>query len=392
MTQTKKTKKTTVTYSMLNMFKNCRQQCKYKYFENLKPLQAESFALHFGSVIHDALEIWHTNYDFELVIKHLDKSYSNRYNDEQEKESWHKASAMMRGYKNRYPSESFQVVSLEEEFKGKVTNPITNYSSHNFEFRGKIDGLIKRDDEYWLLEHKTASRVDDSYINKLWTDFQITIYSYYIEKKHNIQIAGILYNILQKVTKAKQKLGETEQEFLDRREIAIDKYISISKTKMKDEETGEEFKQRLTGRYLATKNAVTQQLSESDSDYASRLDERFSIKEAFHREEIILTEDQKINLTGDLWHTAKSLRSCMISNVFYKNTSCCFDWNRQCDYYELCKSGDSQLIKDTFFKQGVIHEELSQKQLIEKSTIIKEDNQIKPNTTTYTNTIDNQPF
>jgi len=45
----------TTTYSMWRLFRNCRMACKWRYIDELVPLERDP-NLAFGSVIHDCLE------------------------------------------------------------------------------------------------------------------------------------------------------------------------------------------------------------------------------------------------------------------------------------------------------------------------------------------------
>ena len=78
-------------------------------------------------------------------------------------------------------------------------NPATGAASRSFVLAGKVDGIVRIGGEHFILEHKTAAQVDGDYLEKLWTDFQITLYAHYIEETMGIPITGILYNVLVKV-------------------------------------------------------------------------------------------------------------------------------------------------------------------------------------------------
>ena len=52
----------TTTYSMWRLFRNCRMACKWRYIDELVPLERDP-NLAFGSVIHDCLECWHGERD-----------------------------------------------------------------------------------------------------------------------------------------------------------------------------------------------------------------------------------------------------------------------------------------------------------------------------------------
>ena len=64
--------------------------------------------------------------------------------------------------------------------------PATGAASRSFVLAGKVDGIVRIGDDYFLLEHKTAAQLDADYLERLWTDFQITIYAYYVEQTMGI--------------------------------------------------------------------------------------------------------------------------------------------------------------------------------------------------------------
>ena len=153
------------TYSMWSMFRNCRKACEWRYLKELVPLEKDH-NLSFGSMIHECLELWHRERDLAKVLDHIDRAYPNRAQDEGELGDWHLATAMMKGYAARYQEEEFEVVGLEQPFEDKIINPATGASSRSFTLAGKVDGIVRRGDEHFLLEHKTASQVDADYLER----------------------------------------------------------------------------------------------------------------------------------------------------------------------------------------------------------------------------------
>ncbi|MDR3717294.1 MAG: PD-(D/E)XK nuclease family protein [Bryobacteraceae bacterium] len=87
-----------------------------------------------------------------------------------------------REYTERYPTEELEIVALEKTFEGPIGNSATGAASRSVVLAGKVDGIVRVGDEYFVLEHKTASQMDADYLEKLWSDFQITLYAHYIEQ------------------------------------------------------------------------------------------------------------------------------------------------------------------------------------------------------------------
>ena len=65
-----------LTYSALNTFRNCPRKYKHRYVDALRPRE-KSQALAFGSVIHDALEVWDLSVGrpdrLQIVLEQIDR-------------------------------------------------------------------------------------------------------------------------------------------------------------------------------------------------------------------------------------------------------------------------------------------------------------------------------
>ncbi len=159
-------------------------------------------------MIHTAIELWYRSQDAESrlrdVLAYIDDAFENRVVDSNLMVQWHLATAMIRGYAERYATEDFEVVEVEKEFVGEIRNPDTGRQSQTFRIAGKVDGVVRCHDGLYLLEHKTASTVDASYLDKLWTDTQIALYCYYL-RELGYPIVGVIYNVLLKSGSSKAK-------------------------------------------------------------------------------------------------------------------------------------------------------------------------------------------
>jgi hypothetical protein len=319
------------TYSMWNLFRNCRKAAHWRYILELVPLERDKH-LSFGSLMHECLEVWHRSRDLAASLEVIDRACLNRAQDEEQRRVWHLATAMMRGYAARYATEEFEVVELEKSFEGEIINPDTGATSRSFVLAGKVDGIVRIGDEHFLLEHKTAAGVDAGYLERLWTDFQITVYAYYVEKALGIRVAGVLYNILVKA-RLQQSAGETEEEFEARRSELIAK----SKT---------------------GKSTAKRRLAESDDEFQARLAAKYAEPEMFHRELLYISRDQFDTLRAELWELTQAFLDARRRDVWYQNTSFCFQYGRPCPYFALCRSGGSPNVLENFYEKRAPNEEL----------------------------------
>jgi hypothetical protein len=316
---------------MWNLFRNCRKAVDWRYLKEVAPIGKDA-RLSFGSLIHGCLKVWHRLRELAAPLDVIDRSCPNRAQDEDQRRVWHLATAMMRGYAARYPKEDFDVIALEKSFEGEVVNPQTGASSRSFILAGKVDGIVRQGSEYFLLENKTAAAVDASYLERLWTDFQITIYAYYLEKALGIRVAGVLYNILVKA-KLQQSPGETEQEYEARRAELIAKSKS-------------------------GKSSAKRRMPESDEEFQARLATKYLEPGMFHREMLYLSRQQFDTLRAELWELTQAFLDARRRDVWYQNTSFCFQYGRPCPYFALCRSNGSPNVLANFYQHRPPHEEL----------------------------------
>ena len=327
--------KTLLTYSALNTFRNCPRKYKNRYLDNLRPRERAE-ALSFGSVIHSSIELWYRSENPESrlkdVIAYIDDAFANRVGDANQMSQWHLANAMMLGYANRYNTEEFEVVEVEKEFVGEIRNPDTGRQSQTFRIAGKVDGIVRCHDGLYLLEHKTASNVDASYLDKLWTDTQIALYCYYL-RELGYPIVGVIYNVLLK-SRLKQSAGETQSEYEARHA-------------------------ELAAKNKSGKSSAKRQMPETDAEFQARLTEWYSRPEAFHRELIYLSEDRLAMLQDEVWEITQQYLDARRRGKWLLNTSNCFSYQRPCEYLAYCQSGFNPNVADNLYEISMPHEELS---------------------------------
>ena len=334
-TQTEANDKTQLTYSALNTFRNCPRKYKNRYLDNLRPRERAE-ALSFGSVIHTAIELWYRSPDTESrlpdVLAYIDDAFENRVVDPNRLVQWHLATAIIRGYAERYATEEFEVVEVEKEFVGEIRNPDTGRQSQTFRIAGKVDGIVRCHDGLYLLEHKTASTVDASYLDKLWTDTQIALYCYYL-RELGYPIVGVIYNVLLK-SRLKQGKGETQEEYEVRHA-------------------------ELAAKNKSGKSTAKRQMPETDDEFQTRLTEWYSRPEAFHREFIYLSEDRLAMLQDEVWEITQQYLDARRRGKWLLNTSNCFSYQRPCEYLAYCQSGFNPNVADNLYEIALPNEELS---------------------------------
>jgi len=311
--------RTLTSYSFWNTFRNCRRRAYWRYVEGLKPLD-KAPALVQGDLVHKALAALYGNIPYTA----LNKVLSDAAGDYGMNQYWHIAVAMMEAYQRHYLPESWETVAIEQPFVGEIINPLTGAKSRSFLMGGKVDGLVRTSDGLFILEHKTVSRIDGAYLDRLWSDMQVQFYSLYVTLNGE-PVVGTIYNMLEK-PRLEMKGGETDVEFEER------------KLGMKQ-----------PGR-------AKQQMAETDEEYQDRLRAWYAAEPRFHRETIYFTPDDLHEQRMLIWELTQQYLAAARQgrSSFYQNTSQCFNYNRACEFLPLCQSHGSDSVKCAFYTRDEV--------------------------------------
>ena len=192
-------------YSRISTYKLCPKKYEYVYKHRLFPIDDNNRKLLLGSIVHKGIELKDTN----ALLDFIDNEIPTPTNESETLITL--ALAMVEGYFNRF--------GTSEKTKNEIRFEIP--ISENIGYQGYIDGLIEEEDGYWLVEIKTASTIDKTYLDKL--DFNEQINNYFYAVKNNYledytldkPLLGIKYRILKKPL-IRQKQTETIIEFRKR--------------------------------------------------------------------------------------------------------------------------------------------------------------------------------
>ena len=294
-----------ITQSSIKKFLSCRRKYKYRYVEELVRKGVPSLNLTFGTFIHEYLERWFNGEDEATLLADVRETEDFALYEKKEAEAKVKALAMLSKYFETYPrkDDPFNVVGTEIEFATPLYNPDTDTESPSIMFGGKIDGLVERNGEYWILEHKTAGYVSESYIQKVWFDAQIQLYAYYFGRAKGIKVVGALYDVLGK-SQLKWCKADTE----------------VS----------------LMAKVLA----------------------QYDKKQMFLREFIPIEEEIMHHRLQETWIMGHDMFKVATEDAAaYRNTNNCFEWKRPCEYLSLCQARNRDAVSYLYDKR-VAHEEL----------------------------------
>jgi len=99
-------------------------------------------------------------------------------------------------------------------------------------------------------------------------------------------------------------------------------------------------------------------LPESDDEFQARLAEKYADPQMFHREPLYISREQFTTLRAELWELTQAFLDARRRDVWYQNTSFCFQYGRPCPYFALCRSGGNPNVLENFYQRVPPHEEL----------------------------------
>lgn len=80
----------------------------------------------------------------------------------------------------------------------------------------------------------------------------------------------------------------------------------------------------------------------------------------FHRELLLFGRADFKRTVQRVWDLTQALQFCERKNQWLQNTANCFNYNRQCPYYMICKSDDNPAIIENHYEYKPAHSELTQ--------------------------------
>lgn len=200
------------TASRLKAYHTCPMKEALRYRKKLAPVSSRP-ALAFGTAIHKGIEMW----SLEAALEALNMPFPMSQEEADEQETVRATvTALINGYMLMYAP--FDRHEPEKQFSMPIRTT-TGKSSSKLVIAGKIDDIAYINGECWIVEYKTASRLDSTYFDRLYLDTQITTYMV-AARRMGYNPVGVIYRVLRKPS---LKRGKTESlaQFLNRLEADI---------------------------------------------------------------------------------------------------------------------------------------------------------------------------
>jgi hypothetical protein len=279
-----------------------------------------------GGALHEGLEQFYRGKNVDRMNQSALNYFRKRLNGTEEfltpeqLEDIEKQKAMVLGMLRSYPRiyssdlKKWQILEgPEQEFYIPIIHPETKKEHPRFVYGGRIDLPIrpKNSKNAWVVEHKTASQLDESYYDRVSMDNQMTGYMLGMRSLFKIPVEGVIYNIILK-TKIRQKKDESLPQFYAR--------------------LGKEYEQSEPEKY-------------------------------YRREEFYRSKAEIEKFYRDLWHVAADLEEATKHSRWYGDETQCSSFFGKCRFIPLCSllaKGESLApIMKFFRKKEQTSEELS---------------------------------
>lgn len=202
-------KKTGITQGLLADFVTCRQRFLFR-INGYRLDQPPSEALFFGSLVHEILEHFYSETDFQIEsIPDIIAAFVG--SQDYPEDLILKAQALTEIYCKIYANERATItpVRTEETFAVEAFDVL---------LRGRKDLVyeISKTKKKWMREHKTKSHIDHEFLGyQLSHDLQNLFYDQSELLEYGSPFVGITYNILKR-PQQRVKKSETGLEFLER--------------------------------------------------------------------------------------------------------------------------------------------------------------------------------
>ncbi|MCP4527490.1 MAG: PD-(D/E)XK nuclease family protein [Aestuariibacter sp.] len=282
-----------ITQSSCGTLRDCPKMYRLKYIEGWKAKETYESLL-FGT-------LWHKIKEMEALHRPPSAIAAFVASNADNETTAIKLTVMHKEHRKRRVCALPQGVELRFEYP--LYNPDSGRPAKQAIVSGVIDGLLYENGEWWIVEYKTASQINGSYITRISLDFQVHLYKLCASRLYGINIVGVIYDVIKKPT-----------------------------IRQKQKETLLEYEQRLHEWY---------------ADNSA---------EAFYAQPVLL---QDRDVERQVWMYYQELLWRSRNDYWPRNTNQCMNhYGRQCQFFGYCDSGDKEHVLRQDFEQREIHPEL----------------------------------
>lgn len=314
-----------LTNSRAKSFRRCARHHLYSYQQGIRPIE-KAGPLSFGGWFHQMLEAWWlaTELRLEAALEKLAGAVDLDDFDRVRLEE------LMLGYDARWSEEPLTTERVEVQFECELRNPQSGQASRTWKLAGKLDAIASRNGRPWIVEHKTTAEdisPGSAYWRMLRLDTQISTY-FLGAAALGFDVEGCIYDVIRKP--ALKPLEATPEESRKYKKGTGELYAN----QRASDETPEEFRQR----------------------YREYVGEH--LLDLFQRGEVVRVQEELDDASFDLWQTARLIREAELAGRHPRNPDACRNWQRFCEYFDVCTGAASLDDASRFRKVETANEEL----------------------------------
>lgn len=312
-----------ITVSEMRSFKACPRKYMHRYVQLRRP-HADADTLTFGKAVHSCLAA--SRLEPSAMLHYAAKAADEIENPYEAA----RATAMLIGHMHRWGTGGLKTIDVNVRFKVPLVNPESGRQSNTWLLAGEMDAIVESDGTVvpqgrYVMEDKTSSQdisAGSVYWRRLQLDVQVS--TYYAADGESV---GVLYNVLGKP--GVRPLKATPE---DKRKYTAKGWLY--KGQRLEDESVDEYRER-----------CGMKIGEDPDKY-------------YQRHVIYRTKADDMEAAYDAWNTAKMIRNCELTGMWPRNDNSCFNYNRECEYFDVC-TGVTDIDNDLKFRTAKAkHEEL----------------------------------
>jgi hypothetical protein len=340
-----------LTASSVRAYRSCPRLYFFKYERCIIPLRTEG-PRRFGSLFHEGLDGWWSHYHDGIdarLNEALAKMETFRERNQVDDFDVVRAEELLYGYEARWFDEPVDVVlGVEHKFTTALRNPATGKSSPYWCRAGKTDAEVVIGDRKYIIEHKTTTEDisgGSDYWLRLRMDNQVSLY---LDAR---EADGILYDVIRKPGIQPYKATPAEKRQYTQEKKCPKKTCGGSRC----EDCGGTGV--IPSRLYQNQREADETLDEFRARYRAQLAE--DPDKWYARAEVVRTIEELRESRYDQWQTAQQIRQSRRDGCWPRNPDACKQYNRPCDYFEVC-TGMAELEDPHRFQLIVKHPELEE--------------------------------
>ena len=342
-----------MTASRARTARACRRRHYLQYILGYRPAE-DAAQLRFGTLLHLGLEAWWKAVQAALPVDEwLAAAQRELIEENVDPLDLAKLRVLLTGYHLRWAAEAahYEVLGVELQFEGPLTNPVTKAESRTWRLAGKLDVLVRdtRDNLVRVVEHKSSSEdvsPGSDYWRRLKMDGQVSVY-FEGGRLLGHDVYAVLYDV---VGKLQHQLSAVPVLDEHGNKVVLDAQGERVRTAQgKWRQTGD----TAQGYVLQTRPETYEEFQARVAEVVALAPERFFTRGEVHR----LEQELADGLT-DVWQLAQSLRDEERTERFPRNPDACIQPGRVCPFFAAC-AGEASLKDERLYVQNDdVHPEL----------------------------------